>query len=1754
MLFFRQLFVLLRKQLLLKRRSPVEWALEFLIPLAFIGIMAALFFAPAFATKLSPDASFIDQATAVMPFSMLPHRLAFLAQRLGVVCEAPAPAALCDKFVAHMAALHPAFNFSADIAANPALAQAMQPLTSQLPIPVVPGFADVVQRFPSLAALEACKFRREPTRAHLNLHPPPKKQTSTRTLPSPKPYQTDVTAPDYDTAWERDSAANPKVWGAIVFTSESDYALRLNASATPPTDGARVNVLQRFSDVPGVVGRYTAAALDSRGPPFLLEKPGLVTGQPYPGFLTLQREVDRFLIQRAWNAGGGAGPLNVTDTRGADTHSAQALVTTFFSMLFKTMPLDGTKQLAIGAALKAGLFSPVGAAARQPLLDAAKRWTASEALPPQDVTIVPFPVASYTTNPFYGLVLTILSLLLVIAYVVPTSRLIRGIVQEKESKMREGMRMMGLGDAALFGAHLLWYALAYHLPLSLLIAAITNASFFPRAGFGYIFLLFWLFGVASTALMFLLSSFFSQAKTATAFGSLVFIACFFPTFSFSETTLFATKRTASLLCPTAFGLGLNLIGAFENNAQKLLPNETINEWQFSATIGMLVLDTLIYIGLGVYVDAVLPASWRGFGVPRPWYFCVSPRFWMGVCGSAPPPPSPAAGDGCCGAALPCWRKPRLATVGGAGALDAADASFFEEPDANLRALRAGHRCVTTERLRKEFATPDGPKLAVNNVNLDMFEGQISVLLGPNGAGKTTTISMLTGLIEPSGGSTSFFGAAHGSVEARRSLGVCPQHDVLWADLTVREHLETFAVIKGAPSNAVAGEVDKIIREVGLTEKVNVLSKALSGGMKRKLSVAIALIAGSKVVFLDEPTSGMDPYSRRSTWNILQNARAGRVILLTTHFMDEADILGDRVAIMGGGQVKCAGTPLFLKKRYGVGYLLSLVKTPGGGSGANAGATLEVLRRHVPAASLASNVAGELRVRLPLSASAAFPDMLAELDRSLGALGFVSYGMSVTSIEDVFLKIAEASVAGTAPSGAGPNAVEIEMPIAVRKISTDAVASDKVAGAAAGGVGGDSLDAVRGLARAEATGAATFFLHLRALFLKRLQYAKRDWRAVCYQVLLPGFLIALGLALILVGNNLGNPSKLLLSVSAFNRGVPPVVAPSFSFKTNGGEAAFSQNATAAMGLMDVSAADSKKLTQSEANAIPDYADGAGLPLSTNATVPVRFSSLASPQREYQQMSVFLLNNRLSRAVSTYGAVVWEYANTSFQAADDPSALPPVRNAGASVALFVNTTGLDTPAVWLNQLDSALLRGVHASGAPIKTSNWPLPRTFRQKTLFNGLFVFVASLIIIIAFAYVASNTALFIVKEREVSAKHQQIISGVSITAYWVANFIFDYCAYLLPAVIAIILCRIFNIQEFMSPAASRLPALLLNFFLFGFASITSTYILCFIFKNPASAQSAVLFINVFSIILIATSQFLSQIGDTCQAERSIRYLFALLPSYPFGVNLVSLSFLSQLPIIEATCDGGRVTGAVTADALEWRACGAMLLYMAMQSVVYAGVILAIEVVVAKPALRQKLWADPRKPLEPCDEDADVVREAARVTEQRVRGAGALSDAILISRLRKVYGTGKTAVRDLSFGVPPGEVFGFLGINGAGKTTTLQMLTGDVLPTSGTASLAGYDILSQQPQVRRLLGYCPQFDSLLELLTVKEHLELFARIKGVAEKDLAAVVRQKVAELDLGSFVNKTAGSLSGGNKRKLCVAIALIGNPPLVFLDEPCKL
>lgn len=212
----------------------------------------------------------------------------------------------------------------------------------------------------------------------------------------------------------------------------------------------------------------------------------------------------------------------------------------------------------------------------------------------------------------------------------------------------------------------------------------------------------------------------------------------------------------------------------------------------------------------------------------------------------------------------------------------------------------------------------------------MYSDQIFVLLGHNGAGKTTTLSLLTGLFGATEGTAEIFGVDifNDMDRVRQIMGVCPQHDVLFELLTAQEHLEFFYDLKGADPDPVKkkADIDKLMLDVGLCDKKNSLATHLSGGNKRKLSVAIAMCGGSKFVLLDEPTSGMDLQARRQLWNMLKECKKDRIVVLTTHYMDEADILGDRIGIMANGKLTCLGSSMFLKNKFGVGYNLTLVKS------------------------------------------------------------------------------------------------------------------------------------------------------------------------------------------------------------------------------------------------------------------------------------------------------------------------------------------------------------------------------------------------------------------------------------------------------------------------------------------------------------------------------------------------------------------------------------------------------------------------------------------------------------------------------------------------------------------------------------------------------------------------------------------------------------------------------------------------------------
>lgn len=235
-----------------------------------------------------------------------------------------------------------------------------------------------------------------------------------------------------------------------------------------------------------------------------------------------------------------------------------------------------------------------------------------------------------------------------------------------------------------------------------------------------------------------------------------------------------------------------------------------------------------------------------------------------------------------------------------------DLETFGTKDPNFETVPSHFRNREKLQLLNLVKIYDNGLKAVDNLSLTMYRDQIFALLGPNGAGKTTTISMITGLYEATHGVAEIYGINifEEMDQVREILGVCPQYNVLFDQLTPEEHFEIFCEFKGVPHNVRNNEIRTMLGEVDLLEQKSLLSKNLSGGQKRKVNVGIALLGGSKVVLLDEPSSGLDPTARRRLWDMLKRNKRDRIIILTTHFMEEADILGDRIAIMTKGKASC----------------------------------------------------------------------------------------------------------------------------------------------------------------------------------------------------------------------------------------------------------------------------------------------------------------------------------------------------------------------------------------------------------------------------------------------------------------------------------------------------------------------------------------------------------------------------------------------------------------------------------------------------------------------------------------------------------------------------------------------------------------------------------------------------------------------------------------------------------------------------------
>jgi ABC-2 type transport system ATP-binding protein len=300
--------------------------------------------------------------------------------------------------------------------------------------------------------------------------------------------------------------------------------------------------------------------------------------------------------------------------------------------------------------------------------------------------------------------------------------------------------------------------------------------------------------------------------------------------------------------------------------------------------------------------------------------------------------------------------------------------------------------LETRGLTKRFADVT----AVDALDLQVRRGEVLGFLGPNGAGKTTSIRMMAGLLRPTSGEVLVEGAqvspAH--PDARRLLGVCPQENVLYPELSARENLEYAASLFGVPRATRRQRAVELLAQLGLAEKEKTRASALSGGMKRRLTIALALVHDPPVLVLDEPEAGLDPQTRVSVREFIRGLKGHKTVVLTSHNMDEVDRIADRVAIVDKGKLQVLGTPEDLKAKHGGGDKLEVA--------------LERGEPEVVAKALREGLEGTVHVegRTILIAgrdlARALPGVLDRARRAGGEIADVRY--RATTLEDVFINL------------------------------------------------------------------------------------------------------------------------------------------------------------------------------------------------------------------------------------------------------------------------------------------------------------------------------------------------------------------------------------------------------------------------------------------------------------------------------------------------------------------------------------------------------------------------------------------------------------------------------------------------------------------------------------------------------------------------------------------------------------------------------
>ena len=1297
--------------------------------------------------------------------------------------------------------------------------------------------------------------------------------------------------------------------------------------------------------------------------------------------------------------------------------------------------------------------------------------------------IVPMKYHSYRSDPFGSIIGFIGPFFIIVSYMGNLCIYVYRMVYEKETRVKEGMKIMGLTDGIYFLSYFIQYVI-----IAAFDAAINAGIFlilFTRIPYIVFFFIFFLFSLNVFALAFFFQSFIDKARESLILSVILYFIMFFLFMLVSdEDVSYSMKVGFSVFPPVAIYLGIIMLGTFESHFRQFYLKDifyVFTNYSVLTMFIMFVVNLFFYLFLGYYLQNILP---HDYGVRRPWYFIFTPSYW-----------------GCKKKKPYILREEKSIDENEENILDKSQNNNpnFQSEDI-YKDMMAPKDSLKIREIVKKF---DDGKVAVNHVSLNLYKNEIFALLGHNGAGKTTLISMLTGLYEATEGEAIYDDInillPENISTFREKIGICPQHDVLFTDLDIREHLSLFAVFKGVSAHSVENEINKIIKDFQLEEVQTTLAKNLSAGQRRKLSIAISLVGGSEIIFLDEPSSGMDITSRRNLWEILKRQSDNKIIILTTHYMEEASVLGKRIGIINLGKMKCIGTPLFLIEKFGKYMNITLNKE----EGAINDDICQFIIKNASEAKFES-LSEEILARIPKGifnqeSGISLNHFFEELDNNLENLKIKSYSVSMPTLEDVFLNVAQ--------DDDGDENVRFSVRLDMQKENDRTLFEFNY------------LDTF--------TYFGKLWSDIKSNCVRRFYLIIRDKKGLIMEIFCP-------IALILIG----------CIIAQVNFSYSTQVFGTKDLPSLGKQKIFYSSLNKSINKENYFIKDLINVTSENLTAFDDCLDE----IEKNKTLAVYkfMETLFNATKESESTDENEIDMNSEKYLGYYGNMLL---------LNEPNK---ENNSNYEFVEFINSRVVQGVPLYTSAFLEQIIKKDSNNTVSINYQHKVFGRTNKQETTSSGASGTVV-LFVAIAYALIPANFITTIVRERNNNSKHLMKLSGMNLFSYWIVNFLFEITKFYFTGGICLLIIYLFDYY---------VPYFIYFYLLYGPSLIFMTYILSFFFNDESNAQNKTILLNAFvgalgsSVILI-----LRQVEETMFIGKVLEFILCIIPSFAFSFAYTLGSNKAIIYLVDFPKQYSIYSNDDSKLLEEWILLKGPLYILIGEIVVYLIILILIEVISNKDICPKR----PLNVIEDLGRDSGVIKEEQRAQTDKIinNNENNLINMnnnymVRVKNLQKEYKSsiynlfcccgkdkGKIAIKNLNFCLERGECFGLLGLNGAGKTTAFKCITQEISSTSGEIFLNGVKTNNNFDLIKNQFGYCPQYDAIFEYMTVFENLEFYAKLKGVKKEFIIQIVNAVIYEMKLDEFIKKMAGRLSGGNKRKLSVAISMLCSPPIILLDEP---